>query len=253
MIIGTVCSDILKRDPQRTRPVSRMIVSFVDPYRPFVFGTLFVAPVFHHFCQPENLLIMEEGAMDSAKLADFGFATRLVGQAAASGPACGTPEYVAPEILLQQPFCGKADVWSAGVTAFCLLSGALPFHGHTLDALYTAVLDGACSYAGSDWARVSAQATDFVRHMLQVDPEKRWTASQLLEHPWMATGDAGMGLVERFGHRGGGSRGWDGEIVRRPRVRLKTVGLVIVFVNRLARRARRRARRRQQPQELGSP
>lgn len=190
--------------------------------------------------------------MGTAKLADFGFATRLIGQTTAGGPACGTPEYVAPEVLLQQPFCGKADVWSAGVTAFCLLSGALPFHGHTLDALYTAVLDGACSYVGADWARVSAQATDFVRRMLRVDPEERWTASQLLEHPWM-TGHAGGEVGERFGREGGGYRGRDGGIVFRARVRLKSVALLIVFVNRLVRRARRRARRRRQPQELGSP
>ena len=180
--------------------------------------------------------------MSSAKLADFGFATRLEGDFAPGGPAYGTPEYVAPEILLQQPFCGKADVWSAGVTAFCLLSGKMPFYGLTLDKLYTAILDGACSYAGTDWASVGASAKDFVQRMLRVDPAERWTTAQLLEHPWMtggASGPTGTGMGSRRS------------------ARLRSVGLAIIFINRLlagsgrATIAERSAR--QLEQELGSP
>lgn len=197
--------------------------------------------------QPENLLVMREGDMSSTKLADFGFATRLNGESAVAGPACGTPEYVAPEILLQQPFCGKADVWSAGVTAFCLLSGVMPFHGLTLDKLYTAVLDGACSYAGAPWEGVSASARDCVQRMLQVDPEERWTAAQLLEHPWITGAGVGVGI-------GGDSR-LDGRKRRRPR--LRTLGLAVVFLNRLLVRSGRATmgnRCRSRPlQELGSP
>ena len=193
--------------------------------------------------QPENLLVMREGDMSSTKLADFGFATRLNGESAVTGPACGTPEYVAPEILLQQPFCGKADVWSAGVTTFCLLSGVMPFHGHTLDKLYTAVLDGACSYAGAPWERVSASARDCVQCMLRVDPEERWTAAQLLEHPWI-TGVA-VGVGSRLDER------------KRRRARLRTLGLAVVFLNRLLVRsgwATMGHRGRSRPlQELGSP
>lgn len=181
--------------------------------------------------------------MSSTKLADFGFATRLNGESAVTGPACGTPEYVAPEILLQQPFCGKADVWSAGVTTFCLLSGVMPFHGHTLDKLYTAVLDGACSYAGAPWERVSASARDCVQCMLRVDPEERWTAAQLLEHPWI-TGVA-VGVGSRLDER------------KRRRARLRTLGLAVVFLNRLLVRsgwATMGHRGRSRPlQELGSP
>ena len=197
--------------------------------------------------QPENLLVMRKGDMSSTKLADFGFATRLNGESAVAGPACGTPEYVAPEILLQQPFCGKADVWSSGVTAFCLLSGVMPFHGLTLDKLYTAVLDGACSYDGAPWERVSASARDCVQRMLQVDPEERWTAAQLLEHPWITGAGYGLGV--------GGQSRLDGRIRRRPR--LRTLGLAVVFLNRLLVRSGRGTmghRGRSRPlQELGSP
>lgn len=200
--------------------------------------------------------------MHSGKLGDFGFATRLERHthgtppaAAAATTAVGTPEYVAPEVLLQQPFNGKADVWSAGVTAFCLLSGAMPFRGLTLDTLYTAVLDGACSYAGAEWGRVSPRAQDLVRRMLVVDPRERWTAWQLLQHPWLVDEGAGPGFagagfaVTRLG------------LGRRARVRLRAVFLAVVFLNRLRVRARARARARRRSgsrslsleQELGSP
>ncbi|CAN0079033.1 unnamed protein product [Ectocarpus fasciculatus] len=185
---------------------------------------------------------MDEGVMHSGKLADFGFALRLDPSPPPTMIAVGTPEYIAPEVLLQQPFDGRADVWSAGVTAFCLLSGALPFRGLTLDKLYTAVLDGACSYAGSEWLGVSAPAQDLVRRMLVVDPAQRWTAGELLEHPWLtgtgAAAAAAGGMVTRLG------------LGRRGRVRLRALVMAVVFVQRL-----RRGLGRHWPsqQELGSP
>ncbi|CAM9303298.1 unnamed protein product [Scytosiphon promiscuus] len=207
---------------------------------------------------PENILVMEEGVMHSGKLGDFGFATRLDHHRLrhpSSPPtttAVGTPEYVSPEILLQQPFDGRADVWSMGVTAFCLLSGAMPFRGLTLDKLYTAVLDGACSYAGREWSGVSPRAQDMVRRMLVVDPEDRWTSEELLEHPWLMEGGPtrGMGAGAEVKRLGLGRRG---------RVRLKTLALAVVFFNRLrvavvlGRRVRSGRSLRSLEQELGSP
>lgn len=196
---------------------------------------------------------MEDG-MSSAKLADFGFALRIFGEELTSGPACGTPEYVAPEILLRQPFGGKADIWSAGVTAFCLLTGSMPFRGLTLDKLYTAILDGACSYSGQEWTRISPVATDFVQRMLQVDVECRWSAAQLLHHPWMT--DA-MGPLARPGL---GKKAIFGEekALRRPRVRLRAVAIAVLFANSLVASAASDRTRVSpttpvQQHELGSP
>ncbi|CAM9922951.1 unnamed protein product [Pylaiella littoralis] len=208
---------------------------------------------------PENILVMEEGVMQSGKLGDFGFATRLEQQhthpASPRPPmtAVGTPEYVAPEVLLQQPFDGKADVWSAGVTAFCLLSGAMPFRGLTLDKLYTAVLDGACSYAGPEWTGVSPRARDFVRRMLVVDPGERWTAEQLLGHPWLTDGE---GAGEVAGGVNVDARLRSG-VRRRAPVRLKALALAVVFLIRLTVRAKRGrgagASALRQELELGGP
>ncbi|CAB1121050.1 unnamed protein product [Ectocarpus sp. CCAP 1310/34] len=198
-------------------------------------GFLHHRRIVHRDIKPENILVMDDGVMHSGKLADFGFALRL-DPCPPPMIAVGTPEYIAPEVLLQQPFDGRADVWSAGVTAFCLLSGALPFRGLTLDKLYTAVLDGACSFTGSEWREVSAPAQDLVRRMLVVDPAQRWTAGELLEHPWLS-GTAGMAVTTL-------------RLDRRGRVRLKALVLAVVFVQRL-----RRGLGRPWPsqQELGSP
>lgn len=208
--------------------------------------------------------------MHSGKLGDFGFAMRLEQETSPTSPASppatttttavGTPEYVAPEVLLQQPFDGRADVWSAGVTAFCLLSGRMPFRGLTLDKLYTAVLDGACSYVGPEWSEVSPQAQDMVRRMLVVDPRERWTAEQLQGHPWLADDggggvNVGVGGVEPRLRAGVRRR-------RRAPVRLKALALAVVFLNRLLLAVRvKRGQRggvgaralQQQELELGSP
>eukprot|EP00903_Cladosiphon_okamuranus_P009497 g9049.t1 len=216
--------------------------------------------IVHRDIKPENILILEEGVMHSGKLGDFGFATRLDEhtharpQAAAATTAVGTPEYVAPEVLLQQPFNGKADVWSAGVTAFCLLSGSMPFRGLTLDSLYTAVLDGACSYAGAEWGRVSPRAQDLVRRMLVVDPQERWTARQLLRHPWLVDEETGAGA----GFAGTGFAVAGLGFGRRARVRLRAVFLAVMFLNRVrvgvrARRRNSRSRSLSLEQELGRP
>lgn len=190
--------------------------------------------------------------MGSAKLADFGFAVRLKGEETMTGPACGTPEYVAPEILLQQPFCGRADVWSAGVTAFCLLSGTMPFRGLTLDKLYTAILDGACSFAGPEWRRISPRAMDFVRRMLAVDVKERWTSAELMNHSWVS-GVTKPTIEPRALHGGVSGRG---RALRRPRVRLKGAILAIMFVNTFAKPAAWVLSRESsdgQQHELGSP
>ncbi|CAM9366779.1 unnamed protein product [Choristocarpus tenellus] len=198
----------------------------------------------------ENLLVMTKGEGRSIKLADFGFALRLtpaspsesLATACSSGgeSACGTPEYVAPEVLLMQRFDGRADVWSVGVTAFCLLGGSMPFVGLTLDGLFKAILSGSYSFRGREWSSVSEEAKDFVGHMLEVEMMKRWTAEQLLDHPWMRGCEGGNMDSDDDNDRG----------LRIPRLRevpkiggarsFKAFVLALIFANALLRDYRRR-------------
>ncbi|KAG5185641.1 kinase-like domain-containing protein [Tribonema minus] len=150
----------------------------------------------HLDVKPDNVLLLEPDALGSAVLADFGFATRttpLLSTASGStapatmtkGAAVGTPEYVAPELLLGAPYDGRADVWSLGVVTFALLSGALPFRGRDTAELFGAIVEGAARFGGARWAAVSTDAKRFVVEMLQGAPGHRATAAQLLGHVWL--------------------------------------------------------------------
>ena len=90
----------------------------------------------HRDIKPENLLLQsKEGGLSTLKIADFGLAKMLEGNALAS-TTCGTPGYVAPEVLEQKPYGKECDYWSIGVVTFILLSGSPPFYGEDNFALF---------------------------------------------------------------------------------------------------------------------
>ncbi|CVL04360.1 hypothetical protein LB506_010302 [Fusarium annulatum] len=152
--------------------------------------------VAHRDLKPENILLSQDGSL---KLADFGMATMFEykGQRKLSSTLCGSPPYIAPEILA----CGRAadkklpnaakyspdlvDVWSCGVILFVLLVGNTPWDepsqgswefqeyvrtsGRSTDAL---------------WGRVPAEALSLLRGMMSIDSSKRFNFTQVRQHPW---------------------------------------------------------------------
>jgi len=98
---------------------------------------------------------------------------------------CGSIAYVSPDVLNCTGYSAKCDVWSLGVVAFMLLSGYPPFHG--TDAQTRAKIKGAKPNFShtSRWKGVSAEAQDFVRQMLEKDPDVRPTAAEALRHAWL--------------------------------------------------------------------
>jgi serine/threonine protein kinase len=82
--------------------------------------------VIHRDVKPENLLICPK-SKSLVKLADFGFATHCKPGEKVSG-SCGSPSYVAPDILHQRPYDGNCDLWSLGIIMFLLCFGELPFY-----------------------------------------------------------------------------------------------------------------------------
>ena len=99
--------------------------------------------------------------------------------------SCGTPGYVAPEVLQQLPYGKACDYWSIGVVAFILLSGTPPFYEEDTYELYETIK--ACKYNFNDpsWKNVTDEAKDFISKILVADPEKRMSSSQMMSHPWM--------------------------------------------------------------------
>lgn len=126
----------------------------------------------HRDIKTENILITPEGFV---KLIDFGFAT-LSDKNERLKVFCGTPCYMAPEIVARKKYLGpNADIWSLGILYYFMLSGSFPFHGTSLQGLFRSIHSGrySCPISFSSGART------FIERMLQVDEQNRATAEDV--------------------------------------------------------------------------
>lgn len=146
------------------------------------------ADIVHRDLKPENLLLKSGDDDTSIKIADFGFAKNLRG--GTDNEMCGTPGYVAPEIIRRKSYKHTVDVWSAGVIVYILLGGYPPFWDTNQKKLFRKIKHGAYEFHEAYWSHVSDGAKDLIRKMLTVDPDKRITARQCLNHPWLAIDNA---------------------------------------------------------------
>jgi calcium-dependent protein kinase len=87
--------------------------------------------------------------------------------------------------VLRRCYGPEADIWSAGVVAYLLISGRLPFYGATDRDVISAVLHGPLDLHSGPWAAVSPDCRHFIGQMLTRDPSRRPSAEQLLDHPWL--------------------------------------------------------------------
>jgi len=140
--------------------------------------------VIHRDLKPENLVYLDEQNTQIC-VTDFGLAKFVNYEGGLMKTACGTPGYVAPEILKQQKYDSQVDLWSIGVILYILLCGFPPFVEKNLKALYKIIREGKYEFPSPYWDKVSAEAKDCVGKLLVVDPKKRLTASGLLQHDWI--------------------------------------------------------------------
>jgi calcium/calmodulin-dependent protein kinase I len=123
------------------------------------------------------------------KLADFGLAAK-VAERNSLKTQCGTPAYVAPEILEGVNYGARVDLWSMGVVAFVLLGGYPPFYEESRDELYARIRNGEYEFHEEYWGRISDEAKTFVAKLLVVDPRLRYSASSALHvDRWMREED----------------------------------------------------------------
>jgi len=136
--------------------------------------------IVHRDLKLENFLYTKLGS-DHLKLIDFGFA-KVWDPSVKMNVGCGTLAYCAPEVL-KRSYTNKADLWSVGVIAFILLAGYMPF----IDSndITVAILAGKYTIKEDRWSSVSKEARHFMMSLLTVDVEKRLSASQALNHPWI--------------------------------------------------------------------
>jgi len=142
--------------------------------------------VVHRDLKPENLLFETKSDVSTIKIIDFGLAK--VNDDAMRTP-CGTPGYVAPEILSDKEYGKEVDMWSIGVILYILLCGFPPFYDNTgnLRNLYSQIKKGAFQFPSPYWDNISEGAKDLIKRLLTVDPRKRYTGPQVLAHPWTKT------------------------------------------------------------------
>lgn len=142
--------------------------------------------IVHRDIKPENLLIsVQEDGSQSVKLADFGLAVEVGDNPLYS--VCGTAHYVSPEMLNENGYDYKVDVWSTGVICFILLCGYPPFTSENesnQDELFDAILAGDFQFAPPYWSKISQHAKNLIKCMLTVDPGQRYTAEQVFKNPW---------------------------------------------------------------------
>lgn len=158
--------------------------------------------IVHRDLKPENLLYVTPDKSSLIKLTDFGLAKHIAKQPTML-TACGTPGYVAPEVLTGDPYGPEVDLWSVGVILYVLLCGYPPFYNQNTQALYRSIMLGKYEFASPYWDEISDAAKNLVSRLLTVDPQKRATPADVLAHPWIVggmakTSDISAGLTDRL-------------------------------------------------------
>ena len=138
--------------------------------------------VIHRDLKLGNLFLTDKMEL---KLADFGLATKLEFEGDRKRTICGTPNYIAPEILNgKEGHSYEVDIWSIGVILYTLLIGKPPFETSDVKSTYKRIK--ANLYTFPDHIKVSEESRDLVRKILNLDPTKRPSLDQILAHPFLA-------------------------------------------------------------------
>ncbi|XP_040289341.1 serine/threonine-protein kinase DCLK3 isoform X2 [Bufo bufo] len=141
--------------------------------------------IVHRDLKPENLLVQNNpDGSSTLKLADFGLAVFV------SEPiftVCGTPTYVAPEILSEKGYGLEVDMWATGVILYILLCGFPPFRSpeRNHEELFEIIQRGEYEFPSPYWDNISEEAKDLISRLLVLSPLKRYTAQHVLQHSWV--------------------------------------------------------------------
>jgi calcium/calmodulin-dependent protein kinase I len=140
--------------------------------------------IVHRDLKPENLLLSDRSKNPEVKISDFGL-SKIFNETQLMRTACGTPGYVAPEVLKRQGYGNEVDMWSLGVITYILLCGYPPFFDQNNTELFKKIMSGRFQFDRPWWDNISDKAKDFIKKLLVLDPSQRWSASQALRHPFI--------------------------------------------------------------------
>lgn len=131
--------------------------------------------IIHRDIKPENILLHEE----VIKICDFGWS---IHSPLLRNTRCGTPLYSSPEIILEQEYDNKVDIWNIGILVFELLYGKVPFDIRSENDLVKIIDDDVYFPKNTP---VSPQCKDFMMRCLSKDPKQRFSMAQLIDHPFL--------------------------------------------------------------------
>ena len=146
--------------------------------------------VLHRDIKPENILLDADGCV---KICDFGV-SRIIDKAQTINDQCGTPAYLAPEIIANQGYNGfRVDHWSLGVLLYAILCGSVPFKKGNIKDLRFAISEGKLLYP----IKLSAEVRDLIKKLLIIEPTDRLSLPEVLEHPWLAVDKEGKDPTDK--------------------------------------------------------
>uniref|UniRef100_A0A8C9XSZ5 Calcium/calmodulin-dependent protein kinase type IV n=1 Tax=Sander lucioperca TaxID=283035 RepID=A0A8C9XSZ5_SANLU len=187
--------------------------------------------VVHRDLKPENLLYADLSLDAPLKIADFGL-SKIIDDQVTMKTVCGTPGYCAPEILRGNAYGPEVDMWSVGVILYILLCGFEPFFDPRGDQyMYSRILNCDYEFVSPWWDDVSLNAKDLVSKLIVLDPHKRLSVREALQHPWV------LGKAARFSHMDTAQRKLQEFNARR---KLKAAMKAVVATSRMHESSRRR-------------
>ena len=160
------------------RPVMQNFISALE--------YLHAKNIVHRDLKPENLLLASKQNNWDLKIADFGLATVIEDQTKKLYLRCGSPGYVAPELLQEKGYNCQADIFSVGVIFYIILTGRPLFKGNSPDEILNKNMKCEYQFCDRQWENISMTAKDLVQKLLVEDPSQRITARDALLHPWFS-------------------------------------------------------------------
>jgi calcium-dependent protein kinase len=152
-----------------------------------------VVKIVHRDLKPENFLLLDKRDDAPIKIIDFGLSRFDDSPFGIMNTRVGSPYYVAPEVL-QGAYTNKCDIWSIGVITYLLLCGFAPFNGDDDGETFFMIENATLVFPSPEWDDISPLAKDFVKALLDRDPNKRIPASAALQHPWIHKGETVPGI-----------------------------------------------------------
>nr|NP_001027631.1 calmodulin-dependent protein kinase homologue [Ciona intestinalis]BAC57526.1 calmodulin-dependent protein kinase homologue [Ciona intestinalis] len=189
---GELFDRIVEKGSYTEKDASHLISQILD-----AIDYLHSKDIVHRDLKPENLLYHSTAEDSKIMISDFGLSkVEVEGQMLKT--ACGTPGYVAPEVLKQKPYGKEVDVWSIGVIAYILLCGYPPFYDENDQKLFEQIMKAEYEFDSPYWDDISQSAKTFISRLMHKNPHQRYTCKQALNDPWIA-GDA-AGSKDIHGH-----------------------------------------------------